>query len=565
MFNLKSICIISGVVLLISGCAIIGIDKNKIPLISPSASQEKSEKLSIDSEALSAYARGNYLLEGGDLAGAEEAFKQALSAEPNSPKIKAKLAEVYFLQNRIKDAKKLAEDVSDDFKDDPNFLLLLGKIEATAGNMDMARNLLSRAAELAPDNDEILMLLWRLEADAGNFDAALGVLNRLKLKYPGVPDLYYWSGLVFELAGKPSDAVKEFEAALQIDPNFVPSMLKLGYLSLKNKDVETAEKYFRRVLDLDPGSIEALQGMAAIKGKDFTGPLPGSVEDLDLNVAIDLMDKGEYEQAINELKKAQENHPDNMMVYFFMGLAYEGMDNTAEAIESYRKIPPESALFPHARLRYAFCLARLKKTDEALRIAETLALDHPEIPEVMVLLGSLYIETEQPEKAVEILEPASGLNPKSEPILMTLAAAFYEAGRVEDSLKTMQRVLDINPENAEAMNFIGYSYVEKGERLDEAYSLIQKAMKLKPGSPEITDSLGWLFYQKGEYEKALIILEQAHALNPEEPVIAEHVGDALLKVGKKDKAVEMYRKALGSNPKQKQVIRLKEKIDSIGK
>ena len=156
--------------------------------------------------ALTYYARGSYLLESGDVAGAEAAFKQALEADPNSTKVKAKLAEVYLRQNRVDEAYKLALEALPDFKDDPYFLMLIGGIEITKEDIESARKHLERAAALDPENDDILLLLWRVEAEAGRFDDSISVLNKLADKYPDVAEIHYWLGLVKEAAGKSAES-----------------------------------------------------------------------------------------------------------------------------------------------------------------------------------------------------------------------------------------------------------------------------------------------------------------------------------------------------------------------
>ena len=515
--------------------------------------------------ALTYYTRGSYLLENGDVAGAEAAFKQALAADPSSTKVKAKLAEVYLRQNRVEEAYKLALEALPDFKNDPYFLMLIGGIELSKGDTESARKHLESAATIDPENDDILMLLWRVEAEAGRFDESISVLDKLASKYPDIAEIHYWLGLVKEAAGKSAESKAEFETALKMEPNNLPSMIKLGLIALRAGDNAAAEKYFRRVLDLDPQNMEALQGMAAIKGSGYTGPSPGGIEELGLGIAIELMDKGKFDEALVELQRLQEKHPDNMLVIFFLGLAYESEKDFPKAIDTYESIPEESSIYPLAQFRIAAALAMMKKTDEALRRTESLLQKYPGMVDAALLLANLYTDKDQAAKAIEILEPMAKTSPDDERVLYSLGAAYYAAGRFKESMDAMRKVLEINPENAEALNFIGYSLAERGERLDEAESLILKAMKLKPDSPEIVDSLGWVYFQQGKTDKAVVLLEQAYKLEPDDPTIAEHFADACLKTGKKDMALELYRKALGLKPKPDQAKRLKEKINSISK
>jgi tetratricopeptide (TPR) repeat protein len=127
----------------------------------------------------------------------------------------------------------------------------------------------------------------------------------------------------------------------------------------------------------------------------------------------------------------------------------------------------------------------------------------------------------------------------------------------------MKEVLRLNPNHADALNYLGYSYSERGIHLDEALKLIQKAMALKPNMGYITDSLGWVYYKLGDYERAMTELERANQLTPDDSTISEHLADGYLKLNRIEKATEFYEKALklDTNPDQKE--RLKKKIKEL--
>ena len=124
----------------------------------------------------------------------------------------------------------------------------------------------------------------------------------------------------------------------------------------------------------------------------------------------------------------------------------------------------------------------------------------------------------------------------------------------------MKEVLRLEPDHADALNYLGYSYVDRGIRLQEALQLIQKAMSLKPNMGYITDSLGWLYFKLGQYDKAAVELEKANQLTPDDPTITEHLADSYFKLHRIEKAIELYEKALKLDPKPDQIERLKSKI-----
>ena len=110
------------------------------------------------------------------------------------------------------------------------------------------------------------------------------------------------------------------------------------------------------------------------------------------------------------------------------------------------------------------------------------------------------------------------------------------------------------------MNYLGYTYAEMGENLDEAEHLIKEALKYKPDDGFITDSLGWVYFKKGLFDKAVELLEKAVALEPDDPIILEHLGDAYLEIDQKEKALEFYKRSLLKKEKDKADLEKKIRV-----
>ena len=140
-------------------------------------------------------------------------------------------------------------------------------------------------------------------------------------------------------------------------------------------------------------------------------------------------------------------------------------------------------------------------------------------------------------------------------------ASLIELGRWDDAEKDLQRAVEIAPEEPAALNYLGYSWAERGVNLDEAFKLIEKAVELEPDSGAIIDSLGWAHYQRGEYEKAAPYLEQAAALEPSDPTITDHLGDVYWRLGRKIEAGYQWRRSLELEPNEKLEKSLHEKLE----
>jgi len=177
------------------------------------------------------------------------------------------------------------------------------------------------------------------------------------------------------------------------------------------------------------------------------------------------------------------------------------------------------------------------------------------------MLASLYEIKEQYLDAMDILKEGLTYDDRNTGLLYRLGIVLDKLKQNEECIEQMEIVIKINPKHADALNYIGYTYADKGIHLDRALELIEKAIQYKPNSGYIIDSLGWVYFRKGQYDKALKELEKAIELVPGDPTINEHLGDVYFKRKDYKKALEIYKKALSlKNAKQE---RLDRKIKDV--
>jgi len=163
-------------------------------------------------------------------------------------------------------------------------------------------------------------------------------------------------------------------------------------------------------------------------------------------------------------------------------------------------------------------------------------------------------------EAEKTLKEGLAAAPKSTDLRYRLGMLYDKTGRSDDGIREMEEILKDDPDNPEALNFIGYSWADRGIKLDEAEAMIKKALSLKPGDGFITDSLGWVYYRKNRIDEAVKYLKEAAAILPEDAAIVDHLGDAYAKSGRLKEALEQYQKALRLKPDMKG---LKEKIEGL--
>jgi tetratricopeptide (TPR) repeat protein len=208
--------------------------------------------------------------------------------------------------------------------------------------------------------------------------------------------------------------------------------------------------------------------------------------------------------------------------------------------------------------------SKLERDDDAIALYEELLDFEQEKPEIYLYLALVYLRKKEYNAAEEVFTDALSRFPENDDLNFNLAILYEKTGRFDDMVQYLKKVIEINPEHADALNYLGYSYVDKGIHLDEAYILIKKALELKPNNGYIIDSLGWLYFKLGNYDEALEKLLKAAELTKDDPVILEHIGDVYYSMGVAEKAREYWEKALAIPEKEEGVLeRVEKKIQDL--
>jgi Flp pilus assembly protein TadD len=124
----------------------------------------------------------------------------------------------------------------------------------------------------------------------------------------------------------------------------------------------------------------------------------------------------------------------------------------------------------------------------------------------------------------------------------------------------LQKALSLSPEQPHVLNYLGYSWIDQGVKLDEGMAMIRKAVEQRPDDGYIVDSLGWAHYRTGNYEEAVKHLERAVELRPEDPTINDHLGDAYAKVGRELEARFQWSHARDLKPEPEDLPKIEEKL-----
>ena len=230
------------------------------------------------------------------------------------------------------------------------------------------------------------------------------------------------------------------------------------------------------------------------------------------------------------------------------------------------EIPPSSPYFEQSRIDMAAGLAASDREDEAAALLKDAIRRDGRSIELKWTLATLYAGEGDHEKAVEALDNVirnlpDGAEEDAWRYYVSRGASLLEMGRWENAEADLKKAVELAPEEPSALNYLGYSWAERGVNLEKAFELIEKAVALAPDDGAIIDSLGWAHYQLGRYDEAVGHLEQAAALVPSDPTVTDHLGDVYWRLGRETEARFQWRRALELDPNDKQQTAITRKLE----
>lgn len=218
------------------------------------------------------------------------------------------------------------------------------------------------------------------------------------------------------------------------------------------------------------------------------------------------------------------------------------------SIEAYASVPADHPEYHAAEIGRADALRRSDKPDAAIEVLSQLSKAHPNDPTVYSELGDLFRQQEDYAKAEGAYDRALELtDPEATRRWVLLYARGISNERQDDweqAESDFRAALVINPNQPQVLNYLGYSLVEKQIKLDEALSMIERAVEAQPEAGYIVDSLGWVLYRLGRYDEAVGHMETAVELMPVDPVVNDHLGDVYWAVGRHREAEFQWSRAL---------------------
>ena len=235
------------------------------------------------------------------------------------------------------------------------------------------------------------------------------------------------------------------------------------------------------------------------------------------------------------------------------------------AIEAYATIPADSPSFHVAEIGRAEATHAAGRTEAALEILQGLARSRSELQVAHVALADAYRRDERFAEARAVYDAAIALiktpQPRDWPLYFSRGICAERLGDFDGAVDDMRKALQLNPDQPQVLNYLGYSYVDRGENLEEALAMIERAVAREPGSGYIIDSLAWAYFRLGRYAEAVEPMERASLLEPVDPIVTDHLGDVYWAVGRTREAEFQWHRALSYGPEEKDAVRIRAKLE----
>ncbi len=514
-----------------------------------------------------AYLAGSFAVQKKDLDSAVRYLLQALSFDLDNAHLQRRAFTVALAGGRMAEAVDLARRVVERDPSDPLSRTALA-VDALRGNRPAAALEHLQALEKTGISRFVQPLLagWA-QAGQGDAGAALDTLQAF-IEIDGLAALgAMHKALILDGAGESEAARAAYETALE-GSDTVRLVLSAGAFFEEQGDIERARAVYDGYQDGHPYSVIVAPARERLEQglgpqRPINGPVDGAAEAL-FQIASLIQDEGANDLAQIYTRLALHLRPDFALAQILIGDLLSDQDRHDDALDVLAAVPAGTPVAWSARLRMAEALEDLERLDDAGALLETMAGERPDNPEPLIRLGDLHRANERFDQAVAAYDRAFERAPerlsRDWTFLYRRGIALERARNWERAEADLLAAVEIEPEHASLLNYLGYSWIDRGEHLDRAEEMVRKAVEMMPNDGYIVDSLGWVYFRTGRLDEAVVELERAAALRPGDAVINDHLGDAYWMVGRRTEARFQWRKALRDAEERDLILAIEDKL-----
>jgi len=564
-FRLQFICCI---LFFVSGCAG-GVHQPDDLMAHP---ESTSPSLNIvESRSMYLYSLSRIHALEGDYDGAVILLQASIEADPHNAFLHTAVAELYLKMNRVQEAINACRTAITINPKQGEAHLLLANILSGLKQERAAIVHYKTGLELLPEKEDAYLQLALAYLRIYEYEEAVKTLKALIAMSPDYAIAYYYMGKAYEQMKLPKEALGYYRRVIELKPDFEPVYIDIGLSFEAQGDRNEAIKAFEALLQVNPHNFSVMQHLVQVYIQE--NQLEKALNILKTLISRDIggldthrkagliyLELEQYDEAILAFEHILAKEPASNQIRFYLASAYEEKGDSLAAIEEFRKIPANSFNYPEAVGHVAYLYLDMGEGEKGLALLKEAIAADPSKFDLYLHLAGIYEGLQRYQEALDVLlklEPAYSAEAR---LHFRIGILYDKIGNKEKLIERMKRVISLTPEDPQAINYLGYTYVEMGTNLDEALQLLKRAVELRPNDGFILDSLGWAYYKLKRYADAVAELERAAKLVDDDPVIMGHLADAYIAVRDHKNALAACRKLLQMEPGRKDII---EKIKKI--
>ncbi|MCL6415194.1 tetratricopeptide repeat protein [Aestuariirhabdus sp. Z084] len=398
-------------------------------------------------------------------------------------------------------------------------------------------SVIDTSAQRFPDNTQLMLARALLLEHEQQYDEALEQLQKLLDQEPESRNGLLHQSRILHRIGRDNEAAKELQGALKSHPQDQRLRLLYGRVLLGLGQTQQALAEFKTLHERSPND-----------------------SDLTLSIALTALEGEQPNEAENYLNLLLEQGERGDTAHYYLGRLAESRDDWQTARDHYLQVKSGNEFLP-AYTHLSQLLADREQLPQAQKHLRQARDQRPELRIQLYLLESeVLIDEREYDEADKTLSEALKVYPRNISLLYAramLAEKNDDLDKLEQDLRT---ILGIDPENAVALNALGYTLADRTTRYEEAAELIRKAMQLNPDDPAVIDSMGWVEFRLGNYDRALELLQQAYAMMPDHEISA-HLVEVLWMQGRQQEALQLWEEALQQHPESELLKAVMERLN----
>ena len=518
-------------------------------------------------------ASGSYLAarHAGQMRDAESAaayYRAALKLDPSNVELRDRTFLSLLVGGDVEQSVPFAERIARSDKSDRVARLVLGVHALKQKHYTNARqDLLQSVRGPITDLAATLLVAWS-QSGAGDVKGAVATIDKLTGPdwYAIFKDLH--AGLILDLAGNKIEAGKRLEKAYKLDSSALRVAEAYGSWASRNRSIKDAQDIFDTLAKALPNHPLVMESVDKLKAGEKLPQLVNSAQsgagEALYGLGASLGRRGGEDLGLVYLQLSLYLAPTHSLALLSLADLYESLKKPELAIDVYKRVPANSPLHRNAAIQMAANLDAIERVDEAEKQLDALIKERPKDLEAIMALGNAQRGHKKFAECADTY--GKGIAALEKPEKNNWVAYYFRGICYERSHRwpmaeaDLQEALKLFPDQPHVLNYLGYSWIDQGVKLDDGMEMIKRAVQQRPDDGYIVDSLGWAYFRIGNYDDAVKQLERAIELKPEDPTINDHLGDAYWRVGRVLEARFQWAHARDLKPDPEELPKIEAKL-----